>query len=110
MDKLLAELKALEKRAAAKLAEINDDTAADAARAIEKDHEEILAEIADVRKKIADAEAEEAAKRAAPKPEQTVDVAAEVRRAQDAERKRASEIRKLAKEAFVPALRTAIPA
>ncbi|WP_242221689.1 prohead protease/major capsid protein fusion protein [Shinella zoogloeoides] len=90
----------LEKRAADKLAEIKDDTAADAARAIEKDHEAILAEIAEVRAQITAAEAEEAAaSRAAPKPAEQPDVAAEVRRAQDAERKRASEIRKLAKEA-----------
>ncbi len=100
MKELLEKLRLLETRAAAKLAEVNDDTPADAARAIEKDHEAILAEIAEVRSQIADAEAEEAAtSRAAPKAEQTVDVAAEVRRAQDAERKRASEIRKLAKEA-----------
>lgn len=98
--KLREKLAQLEKRAADKLAEIKDDTAADAARAIEKDHEAILAEIADVRKQIADADAAEAAAtRATPRQvEQPVDVAAEVRRAQDAERKRASEIRKLAKE------------
>lgn len=96
---LREKLALLEKRAADKLAEIKDDTAADAARAIETDHEAILAEIAEVRSQIAAAEADEAAKRTAPKVEQTVDVATEVRRAQDAERKRASEIRKLAKEA-----------
>lgn len=96
---LREKLALLEKRAADKIAEIKDDTAADAARAIETDHEAILAEVAEVRSQIATAEAEEAASRAAPKVEQSVDVAAEVRRAQDAERKRASEIRKLAKEA-----------
>lgn len=97
---LREKLAQLEKRAANKLAEIKDDTAADAARAIEKEHEELLADIAEVRKQIADADAEEAAaSRAASKNEPTVDVDAAVRKAQDAERKRASEIRKLAKEA-----------
>lgn len=96
---LREKLAQLEKRAANKLAEIKDDTAADAARAIEKEHEELLAEIADVRKQIADADAAEAASSRAAPAADTIDVAAEVRKAQDAERKRASEIRKLAKEA-----------
>lgn len=88
MKKLLEKLALLEKRAADKLAEIQDDTAADAARAIEKDHEGILAEIAEVRKQIADAEAEGA---------RGGEGSAE--KAVATERKRVSEIRKLARDA-----------
>ncbi|TCR07259.1 prohead protease/major capsid protein fusion protein [Neorhizobium sp. JUb45] len=98
---LREKLALLEKRAADKLAEIKDDTAADAARTIEKDHEGILAEIAEVRKQIAAADAAEDATRAAPRQDQTqpVDVDAAIRKALDTEHKRASEIRTLAKEA-----------
>ncbi|WLR98624.1 prohead protease/major capsid protein fusion protein [Shinella sumterensis] len=85
---LREKLALLEKRAADKLAEIKDDTAADAARAIETDHEAILAEIAEVRSQIAAAEAEG---------HRTGEGAAE--KAVRAERTRVSEIRKLAKEA-----------
>jgi hypothetical protein len=58
MKKLLKKLRDLETRAAAKLAEIKDDTSDDAARAIESEHEAILAEIVQVRSAI-DAKAEE---------------------------------------------------
>ncbi|WP_245441223.1 hypothetical protein [Neorhizobium sp. T7_12] len=92
---LREKLALLEKRAAGKLAEIKDDTAADAARAIEKDHEKILAEIADVRKQIKDADDAEDSRQT----EKPVDVAVEIRKALDAEQKRVSEIRKLAKDA-----------
>ncbi|KAB1086482.1 hypothetical protein F4V91_08600 [Neorhizobium galegae] len=92
---LREKLALLEKRAAGKLAEIKDDTAADAARAIEKDHEKILAEIADVRKQIKDADDADASRQT----EKPVDVAGEIRKALDAEQKRVSEIRKLAKDA-----------
>ena len=103
MEKLLAKLKLLEKRAADKLAEINDDTATDAARAIEKDHEGILAEIAEVRAAIdakkaetANAEGNEGARdtRAA---EATTKAATEAaRKAVDDERQRAAKIGELA--------------
>ncbi|MGX5723315.1 prohead protease/major capsid protein fusion protein [Shinella zoogloeoides] len=85
---LREKLALLEKRAADKLAEIKDDTAADAARAIETDHEAILAEIAEVRSQIAAAEADG---------HRTGEGAAE--KAVRAERTRTSEIRKLAREA-----------
>jgi phage major head subunit gpT-like protein len=52
MKDLLKKLALLEKRAADKLAEVKDDTAVDAARAIEAEHEGILAEIAEVRSQI----------------------------------------------------------
>lgn len=102
MEKLLAQLAALDKRAADKLAEIKDDTAADEIRKIEGEHEAILTEITEVKRQIEAAKAEDA-KRAkhgdeAPK-ETNVDVAAAVRKAQEDERKRVAEIRKLGKEA-----------
>lgn len=107
MDKLLEQLAALEKRAADKLAEIKDDTAADQIRKIEGEHEAILTEIADVKRKIEAKKAEEAARAKhgdeAPK-ETSIDVAAAVRKAQDEERKRVAEIRKLGKEAGEEAL------
>lgn len=97
---LREKLALLEKRAAEKLAEIKDDTAEAAARAIEQEHEAILADIAEVRKQIKEADAaEEAARRTADRTPAPVDVNAAVRKAQDDERKRVSEIRKLAKEA-----------
>lgn len=102
MEKLLAQLAELDKRAAAKLAEIKDDTAADAIRKIEGEHEAILTEITEVKRQIEAAKADDAkrAKHGDELPKETaVDVAAEVRKAQDAERKRAAEIRKLGKEA-----------
>ncbi len=49
MKKLLRKLRGLEARAAAKLAEIKDDTTAEAARAIEADHKTILDEITALR-------------------------------------------------------------
>lgn len=52
MKKLLRKLRGLEARAAAKLAELNDDTAADAARAIEAQHQAILDEITTLRSEI----------------------------------------------------------
>lgn len=58
MKKLLKKLRDLEARAAAKLAEIKDDTAADQVRTIETEHEAILKEIAEVRTAI-DAKADE---------------------------------------------------
>lgn len=84
MEKMLAELRALEKRAAEKLAEIKDDTAADAARAIEQEHEGILAEVAGLKRKIEAAKAD--------------DGDASTRAVRD-ERDRVSQIRKLAREA-----------
>ncbi|KAG5183304.1 hypothetical protein JKP88DRAFT_290454 [Tribonema minus] len=88
-------LAALEKRAAAKLAEIKDDSAADAIRKIEGEHEAILAEIADVKRKIEAAKAD--ASRVAPHAPvvETVSAADAI----VTERKRVSEIRKLGKEA-----------
>lgn len=86
MKELLQKLRLLETRAAAKLAEIKDDTAADAARAIEKDHESVLAEIAAVRAQIDSAL-------------ESDDTDAQPDKAVTAERKRVTEIRKLAKEA-----------
>lgn len=87
-------LKALEKRAADKLAEIKDDSAADAIRKIEGEHEAILVEIADVKRKIEAAKAD--ASRVAPAPVvETVSAADAI----VTERKRVSEIRKLGKEA-----------
>jgi phage major head subunit gpT-like protein len=62
MKELLAKLALLEKRAADKLAEIKDNTAADAARAIEKDHEAILAEVSEVRAAIEAAKRDDAGK------------------------------------------------
>lgn len=56
LKRLRARLKALEARAAGKLAEIKDDTAAEAARAIEAEHAEIVGEIETVRGEIAEAE------------------------------------------------------
>lgn len=103
MEKLLAQLAALDKRAADKLAEIKDDTAADAIRKIEGEHEAILAEIADVKRQIEDAKAQEAKR--APEPvvvERDAPVADDGKRAReavDAERKRIAEIRSLGKEA-----------
>lgn len=96
MNKLLEKLRLLEQRAAAKLAEVKDDTPTDQARAIEADHAGILADIEAVRGEIAAAEQAERAAQTAPAP---VDVASAVRIAQDAERKRAAEIRSLGKEA-----------
>ena len=52
MKELLKKLALLEKRAAEKLALIKDDTAADAARAIEAEHATIVAEIAETRRAI----------------------------------------------------------
>lgn len=52
MKKLLRKLRGLEARAAAKLAELNDDTAAEAARAIEAQHQAILDEITTLRAEI----------------------------------------------------------
>lgn len=103
MDKLLEQLAALEKRAAAKLAEINKETDAGKVRSLDKEHEDIVSEIAELKRKIETAKAEEAA-RAAPAPvvdeTATRRIAEEAaRKAQDAERKRGGEIRKLAREA-----------
>lgn len=67
MKKLLKQLRDLENRAAAKLAEIKDDTADAAARAIEAEHEAILTEIAAVRAAI-DAKADEDETDGAPAP------------------------------------------
>lgn len=55
MEKLLEQLDGLKKRAAAKLAEVKDDTAPEAARAIEADHAKILQDIAALDAKIAEA-------------------------------------------------------
>lgn len=52
MKKLLEKIRKLEARAAAKLAEVKDDTAADAARAIEADHKAILDQISAIRSAI----------------------------------------------------------
>lgn len=84
MEKMLAELRALEKRAAEKLAEIKDDTVAEAARAIEKEHEGILADVSDLKRKIEAVKAD--------------DGDASTRAIRD-ERDRVSQIRKLAREA-----------
>jgi hypothetical protein len=52
MKKLLKKLRELEQRAAAKLAEIKDDTTEEAARAIEADHKKIAEEITALRAEI----------------------------------------------------------
>lgn len=52
MKKLLKKLRELEQRAAAKLAEIKDDTGEEAARAIEADHKKIADEITALRAEI----------------------------------------------------------
>lgn len=103
MKKLLDKLARLEKRAAAKLAEIKDDTAAEAARAIESEHAELLEDIKDVRSAIDALKAEDDANvRSAEKPV-VVDIAAERRAAakaaETAERDRSTAIRTLAKDA-----------
>lgn len=104
MDKLLEALRALEKRAAAKLAEITDDTDDAAQRKIEKEHEDILTEIAAKRAEIdaareKDARAAGTETRAAPAaPEPAQDSRAFADAAVRAERERATTIRKLAKD------------
>lgn len=96
---LLELLKDLEKRAAAKLAEIKDDTAVDAARAIEGDHAKIVEEIVEVKRKI---EAEKAEGNNGNRAADNVNAERAAKKAADdavaAERKRVSEIRTLAKE------------
>ncbi|WFS02780.1 prohead protease/major capsid protein fusion protein [Rhizobium tumorigenes] len=90
MNYLLKKLAKLQARAAAKIAEVGDDTAADAVRAIEAEHGTILEEIAEVEAAIDEAKADEAgAERGAPG--RTVDD-----RATRAERERAKAINALA--------------
>ncbi|TIN36840.1 MAG: hypothetical protein E5Y10_22190 [Mesorhizobium sp.] len=108
---LRTKLTDLTTRAEQKLAEIKDDTAPDAARAIQSDHEAILAEITETRAAIVTAEAEEAeatrarqeeeTRRQAQPPANQADVAAEVARALAAERTRANEIRDICRRAGV---------
>ncbi|MDK4712998.1 hypothetical protein [Rhizobium sp. CNPSo 4039] len=72
----------LKKRAMEKLAEIKDDTAPDAARTIEGEHEALLAEIKAKQDELAAAEAEEAdAARNNPSPTQAAEVATAARAA-----------------------------
>ncbi|NTI92274.1 hypothetical protein G6L78_01380 [Agrobacterium rhizogenes] len=69
LKELLEALNGARSRAAAKLAEIKDDTAPDAARSIEAEHATILREIENLQAKVADKEREEAeATRSAPQP------------------------------------------
>lgn len=108
---LRTKLADLSSRAEQKLAEIKDDTAPDAARAIQSDHDAILAEITETRAAIVTAEAEEAeatrarqeeeTRRQAQTPAHQADVAAEVARALAAERTRANEIRDICRRAGV---------
>lgn len=56
MEKLLKQLDELKKRAAAKLAEVKDETTPEAARAIEADHAKILQDIAALEANIAEAQ------------------------------------------------------
>lgn len=87
MNELLKKLASLEKRAADKLAEIKDDTTVEAARAIEIEHEGILAEITETRAAV------ETAKRGTGQSEGEATAAT---RAVTAERKRAVSINEMA--------------
>lgn len=71
LKQLRAELAALKARAAAKLAEVKEDTAADAARAIEEEHKGILEEIRTIEGEIEKREAELEARDTAPQPGST---------------------------------------
>lgn len=59
MKELLEKLNELKQRAAAKLAEVKDDTAPELARAIQADHAKIMQDIADLDAKIADKKRQE---------------------------------------------------
>jgi hypothetical protein len=61
----------LKKRQAEKLAELKDDTPADAARRIEAEHDAIVAQVEEGQRALTAAEAEEAARAAAPTPAET---------------------------------------
>lgn len=100
-------------RAEQKLGEIKDDTAPDAARAMQADHDAIFAEITETRAAIVTAEAEEAEATRAQQQEETrrlaaqtpaaqqADVDAAVTRALAAERTRSTEIRDICRRAGV---------
>lgn len=109
---LRTKLTDLTTRAEQKLGEIKDDTAPEAARAIQSDHEAILAEITETRAAIVAAEAEEAEaarsqqqdetrRQADLTPAQQAVITAEVVRATSAERVRANEIRDICRRAGV---------
>lgn len=103
MKELLKKLALLEKRAAEKLALIKDDTATDAARAIEAEHAAILAEISETRRAIdAKGDEEDDAKRAAPVAAPVVDHARAAEQAAEravvAERTRAAKINEIAEK------------
>jgi nitroreductase len=87
LEQLRAHLAALKTRAAAKIAEVTDGMAADAVRAIETDHADLVRQINETQAKIS---AEEA-RSAAPAP-----AADAVRAAVDAERARVAEITTIA--------------
>jgi hypothetical protein len=91
LAELRAHLAALKSRAAAKIAEVADGMAAEAVRAIETDHADLVRQVRETETKI---EAAEAAERGAPAPSAT---------AIAAERARAAEINTLAARHSMPA-------
>lgn len=98
LKQLRAWLNKLNTRAAEKIAEVADGMAPDAVRAIESEHEEILAEIEQVRALIAQKEAEEAGVQDDPAGDET-NVRAVADTAVRAERERVATINDLARRA-----------
>ncbi len=78
MEKLLEQLRQLQQRAAAKLAEIKDDTTPEAARAIEADHAKIMQDIAAKHAEIAEAQRSVQGSDPAPQPANAANRAAEI--------------------------------
>ncbi|WP_029074407.1 hypothetical protein [Kaistia adipata] len=101
LKQLRAALATLNARAAAKLGEIDNGMEADAVRAIEQDHEGILAEIEEVKAEIAEREAEEGETRSRPGSGSAAEAAALAVRS---ERERVSTITDLAQRARAPEL------
>lgn len=102
LKQLRAALAKLTARAADKLGEMEDGMEADAVRAIEQDHEGILAEIDEIKAEIAEREAEEGETRSRQTPGRTADEAAQL--AVRSERERVSTITDLAARAHAPEL------